>query len=733
MVYNQTNNDVWFQSIPGPASGASNPTMTGFFYNTTDNRVYYLRSGTPDSLWFSFPIAIITTTSSVPTSIDQVFNGFGYIGSTIFALPGVNGLISDGRNADGTLKNIVVSSAQVRTATETNTGNRYIMLNNNGIEGYVTVLYDEVKNILYNNSNPNIYRLPCGTFKRSTGGVVSDFNIKTVFHAVDYNDLSSISANKDLSNLSATGKNIGKWSNNISNCITEIPQDIKLELSNGTLTLKAGSKVYVPNGSGVFDVIILSSDTNGGTASGRFMYTYHPSYGFGATVDSKCFSGSTAPSNPSDNDYWYDTTNNKVKRYISSDNTWREGYSLPICISSSTEIYEVFNGFGYIGSTVFALPDVKGLIPNGRNSDGTLKNIEVSVSSVKTAQVNQYTYSVRLSANSIQAGTQNLYLNEEENFVYDGTTKLSVLIVGALSQTSGIINSFTPKTAFHAVDYNDLSSVSANRDLSNLSTTGQAILDNKVNLSDTQTITGVKNITGQIVLKTTNTTIPNNSLYGAMAQQGNSYFDLLGLYDTTNSCRCATIRAYNKPDQHGILLASHNFSNGSPNGIEVSFDDSNNLTTKAHTPSSATNNSTEIATTAWVYNHEAAAVDGQWTYAFYTICSDISGTSSYSNEFDVSSYLPADGQKYEVLLHAQGHTGKTSGNTLNLYVGSSETSLLLVAAAQTRTSSTIYGAGAILLPVGTNRKIELNCQYQTGTSSGVALYAQAYRRIGTNP
>lgn len=36
--------------------------------------------------------------------------------------------------------------------------------------------------------------------------------------------------------------------NNISNCITEIPQDIKLELNNGTLTLKAGSKVYVPNG-----------------------------------------------------------------------------------------------------------------------------------------------------------------------------------------------------------------------------------------------------------------------------------------------------------------------------------------------------------------------------------------------------------------------------------------------------------------------------------------------------
>ena len=55
-------------------------------------------------------------------------------------------------------------------------------------------------------------------------------------------------ANTSLSNLTSTGQNIGNWSSNVTNCITGIPQDIKLELSSGTLTLKAGSKVYVPNG-----------------------------------------------------------------------------------------------------------------------------------------------------------------------------------------------------------------------------------------------------------------------------------------------------------------------------------------------------------------------------------------------------------------------------------------------------------------------------------------------------
>ena len=54
--------------------------------------------------------------------------------------------------------------------------------------------------------------------------------------------------------------------NYTTNRILEIPQDIKLELNNGTLTLKAGSKVYVPNGfeadgtTQKFDVKIIGQD-----------------------------------------------------------------------------------------------------------------------------------------------------------------------------------------------------------------------------------------------------------------------------------------------------------------------------------------------------------------------------------------------------------------------------------------------------------------------------------------
>ena len=36
--------------------------------------------------------------------------------------------------------------------------------------------------------------------------------------------------------------------NYTTNRILEIPQDIKAELNNGVITIKAGTKVYIPNG-----------------------------------------------------------------------------------------------------------------------------------------------------------------------------------------------------------------------------------------------------------------------------------------------------------------------------------------------------------------------------------------------------------------------------------------------------------------------------------------------------
>ena len=93
------------------------------------------------------------------------------------------------------------------------------------------------------------------------------------------NELPEITSVSDssLMALSSDGKTLGRVAartlknsvvgQHISNYIRYINQDIKLELNDGTLTLKAGSKVYVPNGfeaDGVtpkFDYMDITSDS----------------------------------------------------------------------------------------------------------------------------------------------------------------------------------------------------------------------------------------------------------------------------------------------------------------------------------------------------------------------------------------------------------------------------------------------------------------------------------------
>lgn len=275
-------------------------------------------------------------------------------------------------------------------------------------------------------------------------------------------------ANTDLSNLTSTGKNIANWSNNITNCITEIPQDIKLELNNGTLTLKARTKFYTADGT----QYSVASDVVIGVGGANAPYFIFPMAGGSVTYAqvSVCYSGSTAPT-VSGSALWLDTTNNVIKYTSDSGSTWSTTtYGLPIAIctpssGSWVSIDQVFNGFGYIGSTVFALPGVKGLIPNGRNEDGTLKNIEVVLNSVVTYErnLNQINVPLWLKSDGYLFFSKGVHYNEKLNLVVNDNNNIITQRMGQVltaDLSSGVISNFTPKTAFHAVDYNDKSTIS---------------------------------------------------------------------------------------------------------------------------------------------------------------------------------------------------------------------------------------------------------------------------------
>ena len=250
-----------------------------------------------------------------------------------------------------------------------------------------------------------------------------------------------------------------------TNCIVQIPQDINLTLSNGTLTLKSGSKAYVPNGVGVFAIATNTADLTRSTfGSGSGAYYIMAVYN-GTNLSSLSFqnvstagSGTTPPTNGN----YYNLTDNKIYNYSSGSISDQRAFPLGIMTLAAgvpTSIDQVFNGFGYMGSTMFALPGVKGLIPNGRNTDGTLKNTLAETTAVQVYNVsspqNNYVYQLTYNGSLAPFYTHISY-NETDNVnLYTTGIRAAWGIIGHCSFSSGRISNFVVKQPFHAVDYSD--------------------------------------------------------------------------------------------------------------------------------------------------------------------------------------------------------------------------------------------------------------------------------------
>ena len=247
----------------------------------------------------------------------------------------------------------------------------------------------------------------------------------------------------------------------ITNCITEIPQDIKMELSNGTITIKAGSKVYNADGS-VYDLDNdLSHTPNWGVLTGKSIglmvfpvISNNKITGIDASNQSLVFSGDTAPTFSGNYAYWLDTVNKKVKYTNDAGVTWLENRAFPLCLVSTTDnavtsIDQVFNGFGFMDTTLFALPGIKGLIPNGRNENGTLRNYPITttiISFMNREDTRTNTYfginSVGTVIISARIDTGNIYYNEKENYIYNNGNKNYFYFAGTFSSNNGKISTF---------------------------------------------------------------------------------------------------------------------------------------------------------------------------------------------------------------------------------------------------------------------------------------------------
>ena len=230
-------------------------------------------------------------------------------------------------------------------------------------------------------------------------------------------------SNQDLSNLSSEGQGILDSKLNqtqITNCVLEVPQRVKLEVSDGTITIKAGSVVIFPYGtedlSSTYPVGATFVSSNLKVAAtqysgGRFFVwaELQSDVVNNATSDTgstsihydtirletgllyrsiRTESGTAAQASGTYCAY-YDTTANIIR---ASDATTafldNLHLSFPIVELQADGTYwagkvlEQYNGMGYIGSSIWLDKDVKVLAANGRNADGSINNIEYTTEGI---------------------------------------------------------------------------------------------------------------------------------------------------------------------------------------------------------------------------------------------------------------------------------------------------------------------------------------------------------------
>ena len=203
--------------------------------------------------------------------------------------------------------------------------------------------------------------------------------------------------------------------------ILEAPKNIKLELTNGTLKLKSGSVIVIPDGliSGggrKFTHYTTTSDisvssTGSGDDSDFFVCVTSSKTGF---LLSNVELSSTSTTTPSSTGIWYNPDANSLqyKGSITSNNL---SFPVAICTRNTsgviTGIKKIFDNGGFVGSTFWINKDIKCLVPSGRKSDGTLNNSEYTSTSVAVITHEGSICERQIFADVTNSGLESFYVN----------------------------------------------------------------------------------------------------------------------------------------------------------------------------------------------------------------------------------------------------------------------------------------------------------------------------------
>lgn len=189
-----------------------------------------------------------------------------------------------------------------------------------------------------------------------------------------------------------------------TNCILEIPQNIKVTLENNVLTLKAGSKCLlygstyqtVSRGTNLTRVLPTSN-----ARTLVIMPNVNLTY-IGFLDLSHITSGESFPIDlPSSGQYgFYKVSEKRLYETEDGGTTWTaSNRTYPICVinidsdgvasfaKDSNGNDMIFNGAGFIGHHAFVYPGVEALAPDGFNSDGSYKSAELTNNALRIIEM----------------------------------------------------------------------------------------------------------------------------------------------------------------------------------------------------------------------------------------------------------------------------------------------------------------------------------------------------------
>lgn len=412
-------------------------------------------------------------------------------------------------------------------------------------------------------------------FKTSTGELMVIVEDGTdVYATTSLNNLNNAGehhfdntyATINLNNLSLEGERHFLGRTHITNCTTEIPQKLKFTLESGTLTLKAGSTIVVPYGTtdltSTYPVTSTFLNENFKVAATQYTankffvwatvqadmsMTYTTgAYNFSVFVNLEDnvlaffnrLTDASGTTSPSDTSTFYNTSTNIINRYSAGTIT-TTNLSFPVARITTTEseiatIDEIANGINHMGNVLIIDKDVRLLVPNGRNENGSLNNIATITSSlifgyIPTIHSGTYEYFYDYTDNAIACWPEeSIFLSSPDDTLtsnriyYDFTTNKYTQYYNSVKtekqychigsffsdKASTKITQFNAKLAFRAMDYNDFV------------------------LAESQINTTVKQI-GEPVITLSNTLQDNEVwLEGAVVSR-TAYAKLFAIYGTT--------------------------------------------------------------------------------------------------------------------------------------------------------------------------------------------------------